>query len=215
MQLLHKGWLIAALFLASLITLTSQQVHAGPTAKPELDMARVSCEPDFAIVSSPNPPNASTELLAVSAASADDIWAVGDYRNNGQNLGIAFAEHWDGTQWSIFPVATPGPGGWGYGFYGVSALAADDVWAAGFFNDGSYVTHSLVEHWNGQDWSIVSTPNVGTQINIFFSVSARTSSDAWAVGSYSNGGSNSWLTLTEHWNGQQWQVVPSPESTRR
>lgn len=59
-------------------------------------------------------------------------------------------------------------------------------------------------------WRLVSNPNPGTTDNQLQGVVALSANDAWAVGSYENkfGVGNS--TLIEHWNGKQWQVVPSP-----
>ena len=69
----------------------------------------------------------------------------------------------------------------------------------------------LIEEWDGQSWSVVSTPNLDT--NSLTSVSCLTSTDCWAVG----GGSGYVDTdgaLTAHWNGQSWSVVPARGSGR-
>jgi hypothetical protein len=70
---------------------------------------------------------------------------------------------------------------------GVSALADNNVWAVG--NDsssvGNNVKHTLVEHWNGTAWSVVPSPNVGTQGSELLGVVAISSTDAWAVGDFS------------------------------
>ncbi len=55
-------------------------------------------------------------------------------------------------------------------------------------------------------WSVVSSPNVGTAANTLYGVTAVSPNDIWAVGSSTN------ATLTEHWNGTQWSVVSSPSS---
>jgi len=44
--------------------------------------------------------------------------------------------------------------------------------------------------------------------DIFSSVAASSASNAWAVGGYDD----SQLTLTGHWNGTSWKLVPSPKS---
>lgn len=58
-------------------------------------------------------------------------------------------------------------------------------------------------------WHVVSSPNSmpGAE-NTLMQVSAHSTSDAWAVG-YA-GGSGSFQTLTEHWNGTKWQLFHSP-----
>ncbi|MEO8288985.1 MAG: S-layer homology domain-containing protein [Chloroflexota bacterium] len=57
-------------------------------------------------------------------------------------------------------------------------------------------------------WSVVPSPNVGTNDNYLYSVTAISANDVWAVGAYTGTGIS--LTLTEHWDGTQWSIVPSP-----
>src|SRR5436305_126985 len=58
-------------------------------------------------------------------------------------------------------------------------------------------------------WSVVPSPNVGSSTNVFQGVAAVSASDVWAVGDFVNSSGND-QTLTEHWNGHKWKVVPSP-----
>jgi hypothetical protein len=94
----------------------------------------------------------------------------------------------------------------------VSALSNNDVWAVGSYFNGSNVSQTLVEHWNGAVWSVVPSPNtgIGDGLNGVF---ALASNDVWAVGNYYN--SISANTLMEHWDGTAWSVIssPSPSST--
>src|SRR4051812_1248074 len=55
-------------------------------------------------------------------------------------------------------------------------------------------------------WSVVPSPNVGTAANSLNGVAAVSPNDVWAVGTSTN------ATLTEHYNGSQWNVVSSPSS---
>src|SRR4030095_13245300 len=70
------------------------------------------------------------------------------------------------------------------------------------------VNQTLVEHWNGTAWSVVPSPNSGTDANELNSVAVVGPNDVWAVGSWSIGSVKQ--TLTEHWNGTAWSIVPSP-----
>ncbi|MFN8232505.1 MAG: hypothetical protein U0V56_03210 [Actinomycetota bacterium] len=64
-------------------------------------------------------------LMAVSAAAADDVWAVGT-KTMANNLSRTFASHWDGSGWTT--VATPNAGAPGTGVLnGVVAVAPDDA----------------------------------------------------------------------------------------
>src|SRR5205814_7682090 len=55
----------------------------------------------------------------------------------------------------------------------------------------------------GLAWRVVPSPNQGNN-DILNGVAAVAANDIWAVGQ-TDGGS-----LTEHWNGTSWSVVPSP-----
>ncbi len=57
-------------------------------------------------------------------------------------------------------------------------------------------------------WKVIFSPNVGWRNNTLEDVTADTN-DVWAVG-YHLGSKNTNDTLTEHWNGTRWSVVPSP-----
>src|SRR5579885_1098423 len=57
-------------------------------------------------------------------------------------------------------------------------------------------------------WHVVVSPN-RTQSNNLYSVAGDSASDIWAVGAaYDSTKGN--LTLTEHWDGSSWSIVPSP-----
>jgi hypothetical protein len=93
---------------------------------------------------------------------------------------------------------------------GVAVLSACDAWAVGSFRDVHGVQDTLIEHWNGSDWSVVPSPSPGTQINFLQSVRAASPVSIWAVGEYESGGSAKSLVL--HWDGARWtqQDAPSP-----
>jgi len=104
---------------------------------------------------------------------------------------------------------TPTPNGPQYNrLKAVTGFDVNDVWAVGFTNGGSYQT--LVEHWDGSNWSIVPSPSQGVTSQLS-SVGGIASDDLWAVGGFAEElGFHPTLTLTEHWDGTQWSIVPSP-----
>jgi hypothetical protein len=59
-------------------------------------------------------------------------------------------------------------------------------------------------------WKQVPSPNPGTARNGLSGVAVTSATNAWAVGSYSNG--STYRTLIVHWNGKTWKQVPSPNS---
>src|SRR5579859_7179032 len=92
---------------------------------------------------------------------------------------------------------------------GVTVLSPCDAWAVGYyFSSGSQQT--LIEHWNGAAWTVVTSPSPGTTANILYGVRARSSSDIWAVGAYNHGDNK--LPLIERWNGHAWKQVAGPSA---
>jgi hypothetical protein len=166
------------------------------------------------------PPSAPgiPDFAAVSAVSPSDVWAVGTAVSVSDST---LAAHWDGHTWQV--VATPclsgtqiEEGGCAQSMNqltGVSAVAANDVWASGFETESSDFQVPYVLHWDGSTWSLVMTPNVGSGQgdtgSALFGVAALSADDVWAVGHSLNGNSTI-TTLTEQFNGSTWSVVRSP-----
>jgi hypothetical protein len=85
----------------------------------------------------------------------------------------------------------------------VAAAASNDVWAVGYQNVGGSI-NTLIEHWDGTSWSLVSSPNPHTNVNSGLgSVAAVSANDIWATGSDAG-------PLVENWNGTSWTVVSFP-----
>lgn len=109
--------------------------------------------------------------------------------------------------WQV--VSSPNQGAGDNFLQGVAAVSASDVWAVGYYvND--VVTQTLVLHWDGTSWSIVSSPNPGDD-NYLLGVAVVSASDVWAVGYYTDqDASRRYSTLVERWDGNTWRVVDSP-----
>src|SRR5207253_1509847 len=139
---------------------------------------------------------------------ASNVWAVGWQANRG--IAQTLIEHWNGTQWSV--VKSPSPASVDNELFGVAAVSATNVWAVGFIANNTAngpVEKTLIEHWNGTQWSVMKSPSPSSVDNNLTGVAAVSANDVWAVGFYANS-SNIWQTLTEHWNGTRWSVVKSP-----
>ncbi len=152
-------------------------------------------------VISPNPspgPSGSNILYDVSAVSASNAWAVGTYQN-ASGYEQTLVEHWDGTSWTV--VASPSPATDGNRLVGVVAVGANDVWATGnLASVGSPPAYrTLVEHWNGTAWSVVTSPSPGTGNDILYSIAAVGPNNLWAVGSYQDESLAHAQPLVEHY----------------
>jgi hypothetical protein len=145
----------------------------------------------------PEPERPEDELLAISARSARDIWAVGDHRAGHHTRTLAL--HWDGRGWK--QVASPSPTATDSSLWGVTAIGAKDAWAVGVSG-----MRPLAEHWNGRAWRVVPVrPPAGSTESFLRAVSASSSTDVWAAGQdgYKP------KALVEHWDGHAWTSAPT------
>jgi hypothetical protein len=92
---------------------------------------------------------------------------------------------------------------------GVAAIGPDDAWAVGHYENASGINQTLTMHWDGTQWQVVPSPNVGSYGNYLYAVSATSSGEVWAVGHYLG---NMERTLTMRWNGSQWNIISSPNN---
>lgn len=152
-------------------------------------------------VASPNVGTSYNVLNGVAAISAQNVWAVGAYGNG--NGSLTLVEHWNGTLWKV--VASPNiKGSLSDSLSGIVAIAANNIWAVGGYNDASNASLTLIEHWNGTSWNVVPSPNVPSVGNGLAAISAVSATDIWAVGTVS--GNSGYQTLIEHWNGSAWSI---------
>jgi hypothetical protein len=166
-------------------------------------------------VAHPNPGVMDTYLWDVSASSADDVWAVGDFYTTARGNDHTLALHWNGKAWS--KIRTPNPSPALSSLLAVVAVSPSDAWAvgsAGFVDDHVESVRTVTLHWDGAAWSHVPSPDPSPVDNELYGVSATSSSDAWAVG-YEQNDRKADATLTLHWNGAAWTLVPSPDADRR
>jgi hypothetical protein len=95
----------------------------------------------------------------------------------------------------------------------VAVISANDVWASGNTVGTDGKSKVLSEHWDGNQWNVVAAPSIGVLGSRTEGIAAVSRDDIWMVGDYDETGSltnNPPKTLTEHWDGTKWSVVPSP-----
>src|SRR5437588_18376 len=96
--------------------------------------------------------------------------------------------------WSVIPSPNVAP--YNNAFSGVAAISANDAWAVGYGGGGTgSVKQTLVEHWNGSEWSIVPSPNSDPLANHLDGVVAVSAGDVWAVGDFYDTGIGAHRTL--------------------
>src|SRR5437667_5332286 len=157
---------------------------------------------DWQIVASPSVGTGANSLVGVASAADNDVWAVGWAYNSRLGAYRTLIEHWNGTKWSVVKSHNANF------LNGIAVVAANDVWAVGQAATGN-TSKTLVEHWDGVAWSVVPSPNVAGNSNILEAISVVSANDIWAVG-YSTDSNFNIFTLTLHWDGTSWDIVPSP-----
>ena len=156
---------------------------------------------------SPNIGNLDNDLAGVSAASANDAWAIGTYYpTNSPNVLAAMAEHWDGSSWTEYPL--PNVGLNENSLLGVSELPTGKAWAVGCYIDSHWTQRALIEHYDGTTWRVIAAADPGTGGDILYGVSAVADNDVWTVGVQRDAAGNS-HALIEHWNGTAWSTAPA------
>jgi hypothetical protein len=127
-------------------------------------------------------------LLAVAAASAADVYAVGSIDVQAR---FPLILHWNGHTWS--PLPTTGLPSAGADLNGVVALSPADVWVAGSQNLGTS-QRPLLAHWNGRRWQQTAVPQNRGTINALI---ASSPADFWAAGGSQQEGTS--RSLLEHY----------------
>jgi len=150
--------------------------------------------------------NNDGKLKAVTALAANNIWAVGSIVGPQTKYGQGLIEHWNGVQWSVSSSAPYGQQSY---LTGVAAVSDSDVYAVGYYFDTS-PRHNILpflEHWNGSQWSVLTSPTLSdSYISQFNAVAVITANDIWIVGSLQSKADGITRTLLEQWNGRQWSV---------
>jgi hypothetical protein len=133
------------------------------------------------IVASPSKPAAEASLNSVAAASGGRyIWAVGETGSH------TLIEQWNGTSWIV--VHSPSRAGSTANILGgIAIVNGSEAWAVGQTQDGATGAQStLVEQWNGLNWTIVASPSPGAASALASATADPSSGQVWAVGHFNN-----------------------------
>jgi hypothetical protein len=177
----------------------------------------------------------------VVALTPNNVWAVGgigtgDFRQNTAHS-TPFIEHWDGTGWHMVSTASPaalfsdlqdqvkGARNETASFSNLAVLSDHNLWAVGSVrisqisqSQGNFITtgdvgHTLIEHWDGEKWQVVASPDGDMQgENSLNNIAAVSANDIWAVGSQApaRAALTQIMPLVEHWDGKNWDKVQLP-----
>ena len=165
----------------------------------------------WASQTAPNPAKSTfAHTNAISCASAASCESGGYFQVQvTANDPKAFAEGWNGTAWQLQDAVAP-RGATGNALSGVSCVSASFCEAVGTHYDSAANQDILAETWNGQKWTIQSTPDLpnpsGSSAfsNGLDQVSCVSAQFCEAVGAGSAG------PFTLMWNGTSWTVQTLP-----
>jgi hypothetical protein len=136
----------------------------------------------------------TSNLNGVAVLSPTDAWAAGIVNIGNANPGQVI-EHWNGTAWSAHGPSFPA--GQQPSIYGMTAIAANDIWTVGNLLVNNQFLFALFEHWDGASWKTMT----GNFYGFFSGVSADATNDIWAVGCGN---------FSEHYDGTNWRPVKTP-----
>jgi hypothetical protein len=149
----------------------------------------------WGIISSiPAPLNYPRSVIALSASSASNLWAL----SNDGKLGI-----WNGTSWAITPLPTwvLRPSHSGDPFAEAPVFSPGNAWV---FSVGAISQPTLAAHHDNGAWHKVILPAAPGP------VSPVAPDDIWAMGTLPGA---SPASVAMHWNGSAWQSLALPAVT--
>ena len=192
---MKKRLLIASLLISGSLLIGTVALSSG-------------CPAEWRIVPSPNVGSGNNELYGIDAVSANDVWAVGRYSDAAGYKTLS--THWDGSTWSI--LSTPNVGSSFNQIYSIAAVSSNNAWAVGASSNDNLIYQTLIEHWDGNQWSVVASPLAPGTSSFLYGIAAVAANDIWAVG-YIQVGFSAQQPLNMHWDGSSWSLVLSPSTS--
>jgi hypothetical protein len=112
---------------------------------------------------------------------------------------------------SLNPLGRPLIPGGGATLFAVSAVSASDAWAVGIGGQPELGSHTVTMHWDGADWTRVSSPSPGRYAGLN-AVSAVGANDVWAAGWIErfHEGATVIRPMMLHWDGRTWSRIVLP-----
>jgi hypothetical protein len=148
----------------------------------------------------------SGEFDRVVCPAARECWAIANLDVAGNSAAQVF--HLSGGQWTraSSPAASS--------LYGIACPSTTDCWAVGAqVPTGSQNALALIEHFDGQSWRAVSSPNApGFPESGLSGIACSSSQSCWAVGEGDDPSQNPTTghMLLLHYDGQSWTIATAP-----
>ena len=133
-------------------------------------------------------------MIGLSCPSTTNCFAVGVSQSTAGTNAQTLTEHWNGRKWAILASPNPRPAITST-LDSVSCRGTSSCYAVGYF---ATLTgdKTLVEHWNGTRWNVITSPNpAGATDAGLNGISCANRTSCTAVGSY--GANDGFFTLIE------------------
>ena len=173
----------------------------------------------WTVLPAPNPGASGNSLYAVSAASAHDVWAVGQQNSPAGDRPLV--EHYNGRRWSTVRTShQPGTNG----LLDAVTAAHGRVWAAGQTDDAALTGRPLVAHLTHGRFALDTLHDVGGAFSNLNGIAIDAHGSVWAsgtafdpTGTYDGtaGGVQQTLILRHNHSGWQRIAAPSPGTADR
>ena len=153
----------------------------------------------------PNPTGGGflNAVSCTASIASTTCMAVGT--SGGGDLGLT--ELWNGSAWTVVPNPNP-TGQTSVELNAVSCIGPSWCMAAGE-GFGSTTYQTLFEVWNGAAWTIVASPNAGSDSNHLQGIDCFSATSCSAVGYTSPSAGDSTESLV--WNGVTWALATTPD----
>ncbi|SEG78126.1 hypothetical protein SAMN04489712_11232 [Thermomonospora echinospora] len=143
----------------------------------------------------------SAGLHTVAASSATNVWAFGEARRQGADVG--FGIHWNGTKWTrkVFADGTR-----------ISDAATFGKQTLVLGSKCAGTCRTFVQRFDGNTWRSIPLPKASGNRRLGFNrLGGRSSTDVWVTGGLYHPSAPVWTSVAAHWNGKRWKVVKGPE----
>ncbi len=134
--------------------------------------------------------------IDISASTATEVWAL---TASGNIL------RFDGLSWDTIDVPQPFSPQRSIHPAGIYVSNSNDVWITGSGGPGRADYFGYVQHWDGSQWDLVTTPYTGQDLSFFEDIDASGPNDIWISGHW---GYSEDILL--HWDGSSWEKSQGP-----
>jgi hypothetical protein len=140
------------------------------------------------------PKSTDNSLRAITCTSSVNCEAVGQRGNGSGGTTFPLVEHWNGQKWAKQPAKGSPPGS-------LDAVACESASTCEAIGTNTFSLNWLAMGLSGSKWVKQPTPKI---------LSSPTGVSCWSSGCIAVGGTNTYVTFAEFWNGGKWASQGTP-----